>query len=176
MLAFFFFIVVLGWLFLVVSAFIRCIGLLISAKDRQAFWERPVLHLFWFGSAVLSLLVVLFFPVSICRPPPGYAEICKVRADLKNIEYACRAYALEYNHLPTGNHTQVVNTLRGGNARRIVFLETPARRNATSKQGEFLDAWSTPYRFSLIEGQSPIIISAGNTRLFGDQDDLSTTN
>lgn len=80
------------------------------------------------------------------------------------LEAACRSYAAEYGLYPTGNNSEMLQILRGQNRQQIVFVELPARRDALNQQGEFLDPWHTPYRFSLIEGQRPVILSAGKNR------------
>lgn len=165
-----------SFIFFWISALIRFFVLMLSAKGWEAFSYRPVLNLFWLGAATLSFLAALFFPVSICRPPRRSSLDNQARADLKNLENACKAYTLEYEHPPTGNRTQLLQILRGDNARRIVFFETPSRRGAISKQGEFIDPWGTAYRLTIISNQRPVLASAGPNRTFGDSDDLSTTN
>ena len=162
-----------GVLVLWVSAFIRLIGLVISAKDREAFSDRPVLHVFWFGSAVISFVMLSTLRV---RGPTMEWRVVVAKADLRNLELVCKAYGNEYTTPLMGTPAQVLQVLRGNNTRHIVFIETPSRRNAMSKQGELLDPWGTPYRFCLTTNAPPVFISAGPNHLFGDQDDLSTTN
>lgn len=174
MLEFVVFIIGVLLLILWVSAFVRLLGLLLSAKDRDAFTEQPFLHVLWFGAAAATFYISVFLFRPICGPMRP--ESSQTKADLRNLEVACRAYKAEYDSYPAGDHAQTLQILRGRNARQIVFLETPSRKSAFSKQGELLDPWGTPYRFAITTNSPPVFISAGENRLFGDQDDLSTTN
>ena len=86
------------------------------------------------------------------------------------MQIACKSYQTEYGSLPAGNNTDITSALRGANPRNIVFFELRSRD--MNSLGEVIDPWGTPYRFTLQDGQSPLIRSAGPDRIFDDKDDL----
>ncbi|HUJ71346.1 MAG TPA: hypothetical protein VLZ30_03825 [Verrucomicrobiae bacterium] len=86
------------------------------------------------------------------------------------LETACKTYHTKYGDFPAGDNSAIAAALLGGNSQKIVFLELNSRD--MNPKGEVIDPWGTPYRFTLRNGQSPLIGSAGPDRIFDDDDDF----
>jgi len=157
-------------LILWVTAIVRLVGAVFSRRIQDAIVKRPFLHLIWIGAAI----VTAFFTPIIHLPPAPPDKTHRALLDLKSLTKACRYYNLEYETHLKGNNAELARILMGDNSRKIVFLDSHQTRRNT--QGEVVDPWGTPYKFSLVDGQPAVILSAGPNRLFGDQDDLNTAN
>lgn len=120
---------------------------------------------------IIAILIALLFPA--VKTVLLKAETNQAKGDVKAVETAIKSYYNEYGKLPTQdadqgstqpdkiysnstNAADIYNTLRavasGWNAsdalnpRRIVFLETPARKGAFDSDGNFVDPWNSTYR------------------------------
>lgn len=117
---------------------------------------------------IVALLMALLFPAA--KKALQKAEITQARGDIRNIEHAIKAFQNEYGMLPTKDQGSadiwydlataynIYNILRGTsttwngtdyNPRKIVFLETPSRKNCFDSNGNFLDPWGQVYYLKL---------------------------
>ena len=87
---------------------------------------------------------------------------------------AMQRYAVEYNHFPTGNASEIMAALLGNNAEKLQFME--ANERTTNSHGELIDPWQTPYRIAFDSTNHFTIRSAGKNKIFGDQDDYELSS
>ena len=93
-----------------------------------------------------------------------------VKNEMTNLVACLASYHAVYGSFPTGNNAQVMNSLRGGNPRRMRMDPIGPRRMA--RTNEALDIWDIAYRFSFASNSTITVSSAGKNSLFGDEDDL----
>ena len=82
-----------------------------------------------------------------------------------------KAYQRTYGEFPSGDNATILDTLRRGNPRKLIFLDLhPRSIHAT---GAFVDPWQTPYEVKIHSTNSVSIRSAGKNKRFGDADDVT---
>jgi hypothetical protein len=64
----------------------------------------------------------------------------------------------------------LTKNLIGDNPQQLMFLNLV--ETSTNKDGQLVDIWSTPYKFTFNSTNSFTITSAGENRAFGDTDDV----
>jgi hypothetical protein len=94
---------------------------------------------------------------------PAGAKRVLAHNDAQQLVFALKAYRTEYGVMPSGNHAQMIATLRGDNQNKIVFFESA--ENRFSSDGEFLDPWKSPYRIDAQNPSFPWAYSFGKNRI-----------
>lgn len=101
----------------------------------------------------------------------GRVPAIKTRVILASLAIASDMYRDEFGAYPEGEIAAVVRDLRGGNPKKIVFVEFVSE--SMGPEGQILDAWRSPIRL-LGGGVVPVFTSAGPDQIFGTGDDLSS--
>jgi hypothetical protein len=154
-----------------VGAAVRILGALFSVRIRTQIVAHPVLHGLWFLGALLFGAATFFAPTSRGPHEPGILKTSVTRSALKT---ACKSFLVEYKMFPSGDNATITAALRGANPRRVIFIELNSRD--VNSVGEVVDPWGTPYRFTMENGQPPLIRSAGPDRAFDTKDDLISSS
>lgn len=117
--------------------------------------------------AIIGILMGLLFPAV------GSAILAARRAQARNdavqIATACRAYETEYGAGPWGTNSftevrgDLLSSLMGTNARRIIFIEVPYYKSGKGgyTNGAFLDPWGGPYQIAYDTNYQSDIQNAG---------------
>ena len=116
---------------------------------------------------ILVLLIVFLWPFSR-RGPGSEPKISLVDAEMNAFLLAMQSYQSAFGCFPSGNTSNVVQSLVGKNPRSLQFLNLTAR--STDSNGQFVDPWGTPYQ--IIVDSNVTVCSAGPNKLFGDKDDI----
>ena len=119
------------------------------------------------GCALLLLCLYLFTPLF------GVAR--RTKSDTTRLEEAEMAnaisrYATVFHRFPADNNAALTKNLIGDNPQQLMFLNLV--ETSTNKDGQLVDIWSTPYKFTFNSTNSFTITSAGENRAFGDTDDV----
>lgn len=94
------------------------------------------------------------------------------REDLEILQHLLDSYRQTIGKNPEGGENMlIVESLQGGNSRRISFL--PVQSPFLNSKGEMIDRWGTPYFFHPISGEKMEIKSAGPDRELWTDDDLN---
>lgn len=116
----------------------------------------------WFGwlglAAILFILLGPMLPMG-CDPHRERFGNSVARARVSQVCAALKQYRTEYGAMPAGSQAEIMNTLRGANPRKIVFFE--ARPQDFNQQGEYIDAWGTPYHIDASTPDYPWAYSYG---------------
>jgi hypothetical protein len=129
-----------------------------------------------------SVIVLLFILGPLCLYPVGCTKAGDGRANrsrtvelLYTLSKSLKAFDMEYqwafDQYPFGSNAQILQTLRGKNPRKIIFLELSSQQ-VDSKSSQIIDSWNTPIRFTSRPDALPAICSAGPDRRFDTRDDL----
>ena len=119
------------------------------------------------GCSLLLLCLYLFTPL--------FSAASRSKSDTTRLEEAEMAnaitrYATVFQHFPSDNNAALTKNLTGDNPQQVIFLNLV--ETSTNKEGQLVDIWSTPYKFTFNSTNSFTIISAGENRAFGDTDDV----
>ena len=88
--------------------------------------------------------------------------------EMSGICLALQQYESECGTFPAGSNAAVFQLLYGTNPFHRDFFDPGDRTNSN---GEFLDAWGSPYQIEINGRTNVLIKSAGPDRKWGDQDD-----
>jgi hypothetical protein len=134
-------------------------------EQRRLEGDEPKKKDIW-GWALLAFAVFPFCLLALATP--GIMKAAKQVAQttalrtVQELRAAIDAHFTEYSFRPTGDHADILATLRGGNPRKIGFFKaTPQSFNA---KGELIDPWGTSYLFDLTDLDFPRIWSCGKNR------------
>jgi len=119
------------------------------------------------GAGFLLLAIYLFSPL--------FATASRTKADTTQLEetelaMALNQYLLVFHQFPTNDNAFVAKSLTGDNGQQVTFLNLGP--TSTNQNGQLIDIWSTPYKFTFHSTNSFTITSAGEDRTFGDGDDV----
>ena len=115
---------------------------------------------------VIGFLLALLAPVHVNHAPRKNV-LC--RFELSDLKTALNAYHDKYSDYPTGENSNIVRMLTGGNPQKIMFLNF---RRSSEHPDEMLDPWETPYQIQFSQQTNFVIRSAGKDKIFGDADDF----
>jgi hypothetical protein len=113
----------------------------------------------------LAIIIAILFFAKLLLPTgtdvPTHATKMKHLAshEMGNLCAALQAFRSEYGQLPSGFSSNILETLLGNNARKIVFLNIDHRR--ITGRGEYLDPWKNPYHFDTSDADQPRVYSNG---------------
>ena len=94
--------------------------------------------------------------------------------DLEKLGNILSFYRMAFTENPVAADNQsVMASLMGENPRSLVFF--PADHPSLNGQGELMDRWGTPYYFHALSGKEMEIVSPGQDKLLGNDDDLIHT-
>jgi hypothetical protein len=114
-------------------------------------------------AVVLTGMRLHFFSrVKIGRPS-------KTQVQIANLIFALKNYKSVYGVYPTGESSNIVNVLAGGNPQKTVFLNF---QRTSEHPNEMVDSWETPYQIEFFQQTNFVIRSAGKDKIFGDADDI----
>lgn len=125
------------------------------------------------GCGLVLVGIYLFTP--IFGGSTGAASTTQTEeAQLAN---AIAQYKVVFKQYPASDNAALTKNLTGDNPQqlRLINLSTAS----TNKDGQMVDIFGTPYKFTFNSTNSFIITSAGENRTFGDADDVvfdSATN
>jgi hypothetical protein len=112
------------------------------------------------GIALLVLLALVILPlIPVVNKDPGFPRQPRVMAA---IIVAIQAYYNDFGSFPQGSSGDILNTLQGENARKIMYLD-PSEDVAQ-------DDWQMPYRV-IIDESTITVASAGSDRQWNTDDD-----
>jgi hypothetical protein len=120
----------------------------------------------WIVSAIACLILAVFIMPVFLTPASRHSPEGRQAAarGMKVVDAMTRHYK-EYGEWPAGSHADVIKTLRGENAKGIVFLEVA--HGSVTESGELVDPWGTPYRLSIDQRtRRATVHSAGPDRTF----------
>lgn len=132
----------------------------VSGKNiwRAAKWTAPLL-------IVAALLAGLF---SGADPT---SEMARTLDKIAAFDAVYQAYKREFgSYPPVTENFRVVKIFQGENPRQKEFFAF--KNGDLNVNGEVVDGWETPFRFDYEEG-APVILSAGEDRVFGTDDDMT---
>jgi hypothetical protein len=92
----------------------------------------------------------------------------RTATEMKGIQIALEQYESETGEMPVGSNAVIFQRLYGTNPFHRAFFDPGDRTNIN---GEFLDAWGSPYEIQINSRTNVLIKSAGPDRKWGDQDD-----
>jgi len=122
------------------------------------------------------LLVVLY----LCAPflsGSSHSPVTTTRNEEAQLANAIAQYAVVFHNFPANNNAGLTKNLTGDNPQQLALINLA--ESSTNKDGQMVDIWGTPYKFTFNSTNSFIITSAGANRTFGDVDDIvfnSATN
>ena len=119
------------------------------------------------GGGLLLIGIYLFSPFFA-----GTARSKAETTQLEEVELAKALihYATVFQQFPTNDNAGVVKALSGVNPQQLTFLNLG--ESSTNKDGQLIDVWSTPYKFTFDSTNRFVITSAGDDRTFGNTDDV----
>jgi hypothetical protein len=119
------------------------------------------------GGALLVLCLYLFTPLFGAA---GRTKSDTTRLEEAEMANAIASYATTFHRFPADNNAALTKNLIGDNPQQLMFLNLV--ETSTNKDGQLVDIWSTPYKFTFNSTNSFTITSAGGNRAFGDTDDV----
>ena len=122
---------------------------------------------FWIALLIIALFV-LGWRMLLTSGGGHIERIPIIETQMDAIYGALREYESAYDSFPSGDNRAIFNALRGQNPRQIVFLLSST--NSSSRDGELLDPWGTPFKVYL-SGNETIVRSAGPNKIFDPTSD-----
>jgi hypothetical protein len=120
---------------------------------------------------IIVVLSLLAYPAFCINRKISLATSTSVA--VRDLWVACKAYKTEYGKYPeTSENIPLVKILKSENPRHLVFIEFMKRD--LNANGEAIDAWGIPLRFSFSEAEGVRVWSAGKDHLFGTKDDITS--
>ena len=110
-----------------------------------------------------------------------YRHTVQTQVTLRLVTAALGAYRAQYGSVSHTDNVSILRQLLGDNPHRTVFIVAPKIYDpsswppafATDPQGQVVDGWNTPLRFSF--GDQIGVESAGEDRQFETPDDIVET-
>lgn len=127
------------------------------------------------GGCGLVLVAIYLFAPFFSGSARGSAST--TRTEEAQLANAIAQYAVVFHNYPTNDNAGLTKNLTGDNPQQLRLINLS--ESSTNKDGQMVDIWSTPYKFTFNSTNSFIITSAGENRTFGDTDDIvfnSATN
>lgn len=166
--------------FLLYSATLVCVVRLISAIWSNT--SRYIIRRHWlvYGLGIACSTSVVY---STCDG--FFKELKRIQTyrkeltiyELTSLSDGLKQYRLEYGHLPlSSDNAQVHDCFGGGNPKGEYFAIGAFWSGFINKDGEFVDGWRTPLRFSFADPNNPVVQSAGPDRIWDTPDDLYSSN
>ncbi len=118
------------------------------------------------GCGLLLIYLYLFTP--LFTGARGKAET--TRLEETALANAIAQYAVVFHKYPADDNAALTKNLTGGNSQQLTLLVLV--ESSTNQNGQLIDIWGTPYKFTFISTNKFSIISAGDNRAFGDSDDI----
>ena len=119
------------------------------------------------GCALLLVCLYLFTPLFSVA---GRSKADTTRLEEAELANAIVRYATVFQKFPADDNAALTKALTGDNPQKFLFLNLV--ETSTNKEGQLVDIWSTPYKFTFNSTNRFKIISAGDNRTFGDADDI----
>jgi hypothetical protein len=122
---------------------------------------------FVIGLLIVFVVIPWLFQIVIFAPrisDKTKAQIIVTRFETKTVASALKQRAVSTGSLTNIDGAFILQALFGTNT----FLNS----YRTNANGEFLDAWQTPYKIEILSQTNFIIRSAGKDKIFGDADDI----
>jgi len=126
------------------------------------------------GCGLVLVGIYLFAPFFGGSTGGAASTTQKEEAQLAN---AIAQYNVVFKKYPSSDNAGLARNLTGDNPQQLRLINLS--ESSTNKDGQMVDIWSTPYKFTFNSTNSFIITSAGENRTFGDADDVvfnSATN
>lgn len=138
------------------------------ANADNKFTKPPLLVNYLLFVITLCIAIKLITPVTE-RPVPGSAKRIQAVADVKQIVVGLKAYKQTYDTLPSGDHAQIISSLRGDNPQKIIFCSINYATDFKSPKdglanGLMYDPYSSPYHIDLSDPSNPKVYSFGPNR------------
>jgi hypothetical protein len=122
------------------------------------------------SALLLSLSLIGLLVNSACHRVRTI-DIIRTQTIINGLHNACENYRKEYGSYPSGSNPKIAWVLAGNNPHNTLFMAlSPHEINGN---GEAIDAWGTPIKFSFPkDGHPGSISSAGPERRFGAPDNI----
>lgn len=111
------------------------------------------------GVLVVVIVVALLLPTASTGPMPS--KVLTAKNDVVMVANGLKAYRERYGEYPGGTQAEVVEALRGRNARKIVFMEVEGK--GLNGAGEMVDPWGVVLR---IDTTSAAARETGKARVY----------
>jgi hypothetical protein len=126
------------------------------------------------GCGLLLVGLYLFAPF---LSGSGHNPAATTRNEEAQLANAIAQYAVVFQNYPASNNAELTRNLTGDNSKQVRLINLS--ESSTNKDGQMVDIWGTPYKFTFNSTNSFVITSAGENHTFGDTDDIvfnSVTN
>jgi hypothetical protein len=120
------------------------------------------------GGCGLALVGIYFFTSFVSGSVRGKATT--TRNEEEQLADAITQYAVVFQKFPSDNNAALTKNLTGDNPQQLTLLTLA--ESSTNKDGQLVDIWNTPYKFTFNSTNSFTIASAGANKAFGDTDDV----
>jgi len=146
----------------------------IQQRKKLAMAPKPEPKMPWAMRIVLVLatIALLLYWVLMAGRSMGVSERGRTAAMIQALQIAGVAYAGDNGPFPKSldNH-MFWRDISGADSGKVYM---PFRTSQVNEKGEIIDSWGTPLRIRYISGQEISIDSAGNDKVFGTQDDITS--
>src|SRR6185312_1576835 len=120
------------------------------------------------GGCGLALVGIYFFTSFLSGSTRG--KVATTRSEEGQLADAITQYAVVFQRYPSENNAALTKNLTGDNPQQLTLLTLA--ESSTNKDGQLVDVWNTPYKFTFNSTNSFTIASAGANKAFGDTDDV----
>lgn len=118
------------------------------------------------GCGLLLVFIFLLGPFLGAAP----SKVTTTRSEEEQLGNAITQYAVVFKQYPTNDNAGLTKNLTGDNPQQLALITLS--ESSTNKDGQMVDVWGTPYKFTFNSTNSFSITSAGENRTFGDTDDV----
>jgi hypothetical protein len=123
------------------------------------------------------LLLVVLYLFAPFLSGSSHSPVTTTQIEEGQLANAIAQYAVVFHNYPANNNAALTRNLTGDNPQQLQLINLS--ESSTNKDGQMVDIWGTPYKFTFNSTNSFMIMSAGINRTFGDTDDIvfnSATN
>jgi len=117
-----------------------------------------------------GLLLVCIFLLGPFLNGSTAGKVTTTRDEEEQLGNAIRQYTIVFQKVPANDNAGLTRNLTGDNPQQMSLLTLA--ESSTNNDGQMIDVWGTPYKFTYNSTNSFTITSAGENRTFGDTDDV----
>jgi hypothetical protein len=117
-----------------------------------------------------GLLLVCIFLLGPFLNGSKAGKVTTTQNEEEQLGNAISQYTTVFQKVPTNDNAGLTRNLTGDNPQQMILLTLA--ESSTNKDGQMIDVWGTPYKFTFNSTKSFVITSAGENRTFGDTDDV----